>query len=978
MISLVEAAIHFDTWEGLTLLVDWLGLAPFPNCTEDCKVKFATGSLTEDALSWWNSYAKPIGIEQADKIAWTELKRLLTNKYCLRTEVKKIEDEFYNLVVKGNDLKTYTRIFKEIEVLCPNMLDNIKSIQLNDDDLILVDDSSTVVLIKVKEIETISNMYHVCQAEGFVDVKIHYVGGLWVWLQFSLMNSCEAFKSKEFLNKLWTFIKVPSPSFVVDERVIWIEVSGLPLCAWGSSAFKKIANLFGKFNFFDDDVEDSMCMGRTCITTKIQSLISEKVNFTIKDLNFNIHVKEICTWSTLISNDMDSNESDDDHDMEEHRSTNEDVDQNAVLDDFIQQNIVKESALKDSKEGDQANVSTYVAGDNETLFSGKVKEEYFVTKEDKPSEEDVSDTSKPPGFENFIKENSECSISSNASRSDHDMEEHISTNEDIDPNAALDEFIQLNIVKESALNDSKEGDQANVSTHVAGDNETLFSRKVKEEYFVTKEDKPSEEDVSDMSKLLVLKILSSKIVIFHSWFDRTDFEKVVKDKWDDITGEVIGLAYDEDKSSRISKLQELDYFEKMNSLDLMQKARVKWEVERDENSKFFHGFINSRRKSQSIHGIMHEGVWLSDPKEIKEAFLNFYKKKFSCHDSQVSFPSFMPSHHLNTSDQDLLEAAVSMEEIKMAIWDCDSRQILDGPLIISEIIDWYKKRKKKLMLFKLDFEKAFDSLGLLFSSMGVLLQNSLSSENQNDMENITRILNIFYIASGLKINFHKSNVFGVGVSKSEVVSMAACTGCEAGSFPFSYLGLPIGSNMSRIANWQILIDRFKVRLSGWKANLLSIGGRLTLIKSMLGSLGIDLGGCQTSGSWAKIVGTINHLHSSGIVPLNSIRFKVEDGSSIYFWKDTWLGNAPLYIGYNRLFHLENNKDCFINVHISSIFSDKVLYSWGDNEDVARKVILISSCLLEDIDSVTKITFLDESVECVSIDFGAVYFFPVWE
>nr|GFC87937.1 reverse transcriptase domain-containing protein [Tanacetum cinerariifolium] len=38
------------------------------NCTEDCKVKFATSTLTEDALSWWNSYAKPIGIEQADKI----------------------------------------------------------------------------------------------------------------------------------------------------------------------------------------------------------------------------------------------------------------------------------------------------------------------------------------------------------------------------------------------------------------------------------------------------------------------------------------------------------------------------------------------------------------------------------------------------------------------------------------------------------------------------------------------------------------------------------------------------------------------------------------------------------------------------------------------------------------------------------------------------------------------------------------------
>nr|GEX73155.1 reverse transcriptase domain-containing protein [Tanacetum cinerariifolium] len=98
------------------------------NCTEDCKVKFATGTLTEDALSRWNSYAKPTGIEQADKIAWIELKRLLTNKYCPRTEVEKIEDEFYNLVVKGNDLKTYIRRFQELALLCPNMVSNFEKL----------------------------------------------------------------------------------------------------------------------------------------------------------------------------------------------------------------------------------------------------------------------------------------------------------------------------------------------------------------------------------------------------------------------------------------------------------------------------------------------------------------------------------------------------------------------------------------------------------------------------------------------------------------------------------------------------------------------------------------------------------------------------------------------------------------------------------------------------------------------------------
>ncbi|GKE68508.1 reverse transcriptase domain-containing protein, partial [Tanacetum coccineum] len=94
------------------------------NCAEENKVTFTTGTLTDDALSWWNAYAPPIRIEQANRITWTELKRLLTNKYCPRTEVKKMEDKFYNLVVKGNDLKTYIRRFQELVVLCPNMVPN--------------------------------------------------------------------------------------------------------------------------------------------------------------------------------------------------------------------------------------------------------------------------------------------------------------------------------------------------------------------------------------------------------------------------------------------------------------------------------------------------------------------------------------------------------------------------------------------------------------------------------------------------------------------------------------------------------------------------------------------------------------------------------------------------------------------------------------------------------------------------------------
>ncbi|GKA97609.1 reverse transcriptase domain-containing protein [Tanacetum coccineum] len=81
------------------------------NYTKDCKVKFATGTLTEEALSWCNSFAQPIGIKEAYKISWSKFKKLLIKKYCPRTEVKKMEDDFYNMTVKGNDLKTYIRRF---------------------------------------------------------------------------------------------------------------------------------------------------------------------------------------------------------------------------------------------------------------------------------------------------------------------------------------------------------------------------------------------------------------------------------------------------------------------------------------------------------------------------------------------------------------------------------------------------------------------------------------------------------------------------------------------------------------------------------------------------------------------------------------------------------------------------------------------------------------------------------------------------
>ncbi|GJU19281.1 reverse transcriptase domain-containing protein [Tanacetum coccineum] len=92
---------YFNGTEGAVGLIRWFerteSVFSRSKCAEENKVTFATGTLTDDALSWWNAYAQPMGVDQANQITWTELKRLLTNKYCPRTEVRKMEDELYNL-----------------------------------------------------------------------------------------------------------------------------------------------------------------------------------------------------------------------------------------------------------------------------------------------------------------------------------------------------------------------------------------------------------------------------------------------------------------------------------------------------------------------------------------------------------------------------------------------------------------------------------------------------------------------------------------------------------------------------------------------------------------------------------------------------------------------------------------------------------------------------------------------------------------
>ncbi|GJR97830.1 hypothetical protein Tco_0270004 [Tanacetum coccineum] len=95
-------------------------------------------------------------------------------------------------------------------------------------------------------------------------------------IQFPSSSSADNFQTNASLKSVYSCIKIATPSFKVDERMIWIEIRGLPLCAWGSNAYNKVADMFDKFMFFEAEESTEMNSGRICISTKSHNFVSER------------------------------------------------------------------------------------------------------------------------------------------------------------------------------------------------------------------------------------------------------------------------------------------------------------------------------------------------------------------------------------------------------------------------------------------------------------------------------------------------------------------------------------------------------------------------------------------------------------------------------------------------------------------------------------------------------------------------------
>ncbi|GJZ75672.1 hypothetical protein Tco_0640137 [Tanacetum coccineum] len=117
--------LYFKGTEGVVELTQWFErmetVFRISNCTMENQIKFATCTLLRSALTWWNAHVRTFGHDVAYAMTWTNLKKMMTEKYCPRDKIKKLEVEMWNLKVKGTDVVGYNQRFQELALMCVRM-----------------------------------------------------------------------------------------------------------------------------------------------------------------------------------------------------------------------------------------------------------------------------------------------------------------------------------------------------------------------------------------------------------------------------------------------------------------------------------------------------------------------------------------------------------------------------------------------------------------------------------------------------------------------------------------------------------------------------------------------------------------------------------------------------------------------------------------------------------------------------------------
>jgi hypothetical protein len=106
----------------------------------------------------------------------------------------------------------------------------------------------------------------------------------------------------------------------------------------------------------------------------------------------------------------------------------------------------------------------------------------------------------------------------------------------------------------------------------------------------------------------------------------------------------------------------------------------------------------------------------------------------------------------------------------------------------------------------------------------------------NNLTNLKELFIRYVMASGQIVNTSKSTFYSGAITHNRQLQIANLLNFNQGSLPFRYLGVPIFKGKTKVIHLQPVTDKIKSKLSAWKVALLSMAGRIQLVRSVIQSM----------------------------------------------------------------------------------------------------------------------------------------------
>nr|GEY23912.1 RNA-directed DNA polymerase, eukaryota [Tanacetum cinerariifolium] len=590
---------------------------------------------------------------------------------------------------------------------------------------------------RVKDLNSIPNLKMILIKEGFREIKLSYVVGLWVMIKLSNEETKIELLQHTGAKSWFHELQVATSNFVSEERIVWVDIEGIPLSVWSHATFSKIGKKWRRDVVNIEQSTGSLfARKRLCIKTSLAKNILETFKVIFKEMSqqekhndASVHVREKC-----------------------HESPTQKENSRAV-----------HSTTKDPIVSEPSSEFSTSFHSRKTLNGGLIL--------------DVLDDIIKDGvsvFDNFI-----ALYGTWLPNNTKILIVVIYAPQSIALKRTLWEYISVLI------------NCWNIETLVLGDfNEVHFEEERFGSIFNQSSARAFKQFITS-SRLLEVKMEGYSF----TWSHPPASKMSKLDRF--LVSDGIFLAFPAIMASDLK--------------DAAQKAKVKWAIKGDENSKFFHGIINKRRAQLAIRGVFVNGVWHTEPSLVKDLFLDHFATRFKQPASpriklNMSLPNCLSSDQTNNLDRN-----ITNDEIRAAVWDCGenksprpdgftfeffrhfwdligsdfcaavncffesgsflrgcnppfialipkvmdakfvtdfrpisligsvykvvtkiltnrlsmvisdlvsntqsafvkNRQILDGPFILNKALAWCKRKKKQALIFKVDFAKAYDSV----------------------------------------------------------------------------------------------------------------------------------------------------------------------------------------------------------------------------------------------------------------------------